>query len=115
MVPQSQVMLVQAPQGDWMQQQIMLARQQQQQHAAQMQMQIPSREDPPPPTELQPPPPSEEVDAKTLFQLPGRRGRPPKLAIILRGLPGAGKSRLVRQLKDYEGRFGVSPPLTCKI
>ena len=36
----------------------------------------------------------------------GRRSRPPKMVIILRGLPGAGKSHLAKLIKDREMEAG---------
>ncbi|CAN0468969.1 unnamed protein product, partial [Hapterophycus canaliculatus] len=42
------------------------------------------------------------VDAENVFEQPGRRFRPEKICIILRGLPGSGKSHVARLLRDLE-------------
>ena len=48
-----------------------------------------------------PPRPSgSQVRVDSLVQLPGRLSRPPRLAVILRGLPGAGKSHVAKLLKE---------------
>jgi len=44
------------------------------------------------------------VDARDLFLEPGRRTRPGKLVVVLRGLPGSGKSSMAKRLKDLEVR-----------
>ncbi len=36
--------------------------------------------------------------------------RPPRLVVILRGLPGAGKSHVARLVKAREGELGTDPP-----
>ncbi|KAL0124008.1 hypothetical protein PUN28_006074 [Cardiocondyla obscurior] len=41
---------------------------------------------------------------------PGRQNRPPKIAIILRGPPGSGKSFVAKLIKDKEVEQGGSPP-----
>ena len=45
-----------------------------------------------------------------LFLPPGRHSRPRKLAIILRGLPGSGKSHAARLIKDLETQHGPGAP-----
>ncbi|XP_011877955.1 PREDICTED: uncharacterized protein LOC105567597 isoform X2 [Vollenhovia emeryi] len=41
---------------------------------------------------------------------PGRQNRPPKIAIILRGPPGSGKSFVAKLIKDKEVEQGGCPP-----
>lgn len=48
------------------------------------------------------PRPREKVDVDSVFKLPGRRIRPDKVCVILRGLPGSGKSHVTRLLRDLE-------------
>lgn len=42
------------------------------------------------------------VDIADLIRVPGRDTRPPNLVIILRGLPGSGKTHLAKLIKDEE-------------
>lgn len=42
------------------------------------------------------------VPAESVFEAPGRRYRPEKICVILRGLPGSGKSHVARLLRDLE-------------
>jgi YLP motif-containing protein 1 len=46
----------------------------------------------------------------SIFKRPGRLKRPPRIFIILRGLPGAGKSRVARTLRDIEVANGGEAP-----
>lgn len=49
---------------------------------------------------INPPPPEKEiVMVEDLLLPPGRYGRPSKIVIIVRGLPGSGKSHLARLIK----------------
>lgn len=41
---------------------------------------------------------------------PGRFTRPPRLVVLLRGLPGAGKSHVARLIKERETGEGAEPP-----
>ena len=50
------------------------------------------------------------VQAESLFLPPGRQSRPKRLAIILRGLPGSGKSAAARKLREVEVAHGGEPP-----
>ncbi|KAK8938397.1 hypothetical protein KSP39_PZI010903 [Platanthera zijinensis] len=50
------------------------------------------------------------VDASHLFKLPHRASRPDHIVIILRGLPGSGKSYLAKALRDIEVENGGSAP-----
>lgn len=52
-----------------------------------------------------PPPPrprQQTVFAENVFEAPGRQFRPEKMCVILRGLPGSGKSHVARLLRDLE-------------
>jgi YLP motif-containing protein 1 len=40
------------------------------------------------------------VDITTLLRRPGRMSRPPRIFIVLRGLPGSGKSHLARKIRE---------------
>merc|ERR1712106_1218309 len=46
---------------------------------------------------------------------PGRSSRPPKIVIILRGIPGSGKSHLARLIKDKELEHGAEQPRTLAL
>ncbi|KAK7292237.1 hypothetical protein RIF29_08014 [Crotalaria pallida] len=63
---------------------------------------------PPPP----PPPPVKPkfIDASHLFRHPHRTSRPDHFVIILRGLPGSGKSYLAKMLRDLEVENGGNAP-----
>ncbi|CAI7771280.1 unnamed protein product [Closterium sp. NIES-53] len=50
------------------------------------------------------------VDASCIFREPGRLRRPARFVIILRGLPGSGKSHLARALRDVEVTNGGAAP-----
>lgn len=50
------------------------------------------------------------VDAINIFRQPGRATRPDRFVIILRGLPGSGKSYLAKALRDIEVMNGGSAP-----
>ncbi len=50
------------------------------------------------------------ADALELIQAPGRAKRPKRIAIIMRGLPGSGKSFLTRKLRDAEAAAGGEAP-----
>lgn len=45
--------------------------------------------------------------AAEIFLHPGRITRPAKTAIVLRGLPGSGKSCLAKLMKELEARHGA--------
>lgn len=64
---------------------------------------------PPEPVEIVPPPPPPQTTIyKSIdFFGNGRRNRPPKICVILRGLPGSGKSSLARQIRDIEKNYNV--------
>ncbi|KAG0462937.1 hypothetical protein HPP92_021413 [Vanilla planifolia] len=50
------------------------------------------------------------VDASHLFKRPYRASRPERIVIILRGLPGSGKSYLAKALRDIEVENGGCAP-----
>ena len=50
------------------------------------------------------------TDAASIFLQPGRTTRPKRLAIVLRGLPGSGKSHIARKLKAIETQQGGDAP-----
>jgi len=50
------------------------------------------------------------VSAKTLFMPPGRATRPRLIAVLLRGLPGSGKTRVAQALRDAEVECGGAAP-----
>lgn len=50
------------------------------------------------------------VDVQTLLRAPGRAARPARILIVLRGLPGSGKSFLAKKLRDAEVEEGGEAP-----
>lgn len=66
----------------------------------------------PPPV---PRPRQQSVDAENVFEQPGRRFRPEKICIILRGLPGSGKSHVARLLRDLENVSLVCGVIYCGV
>eukprot|EP00898_Chlorokybus_atmophyticus_P000420 jgi/Chlat1/1379/Chrsp119S01768 len=50
------------------------------------------------------------VNAATICRKPGRSHRPDRIAVILRGLPGSGKSHLAKALRDVEVFNGGAAP-----
>ncbi|KAL1812490.1 hypothetical protein ACET3Z_022555 [Daucus carota] len=50
------------------------------------------------------------IDASQIFKQPHRATRPDHIVIILRGLPGSGKSYLAKILRDIEVENGGDPP-----
>ncbi|KAL4012543.1 hypothetical protein IC575_029646 [Cucumis melo] len=50
------------------------------------------------------------IDASQLFKLPHRSTRPDHIVVILRGLPGSGKSYLAKMLRDVEVENGGDAP-----
>ena len=50
------------------------------------------------------------LDTADLFCAPGRHRRPKRIAIIMRGLPGSGKSWLARRLRELELKNRAEAP-----
>ena len=50
------------------------------------------------------------TNAASIFHKPGRASRPKRVAIVLRGLPGSGKSYTAKKLKDIEVQQGGDAP-----
>ena len=50
------------------------------------------------------------LDTADLFCAPGRHRRPKRIAVIMRGLPGSGKSWLARQLRELELKNQAEAP-----
>lgn len=50
------------------------------------------------------------VDASHLFKMPHRASRPDHIVIILRGLPGSGKSYMAKMVRDLEVENGGNAP-----
>ena len=50
------------------------------------------------------------ADVLELVKSPGRLKRPKRIAIIIRGAPGSGKSHLARKLRDAEVAAGGEAP-----
>lgn len=85
----------------------------------------PPRPTPPPPSRPLPPPKpaspprvveqAPKVPAEELLFPPGRLNRPDKIVLILRGLPGSGKSPLAKKIKDIETENGGSAPRILSI
>jgi len=50
------------------------------------------------------------VDALTLLRPPHRASRPKRILVVLRGLPGSGKSFLAKKMRDVEVEEGGEPP-----
>lgn len=54
--------------------------------------------------------PANVKDIRDLLSGPGQAKRPKKIAVILRGLPGSGKSLIARRLRDAEVATGNAAP-----
>ncbi|GAB4823040.1 hypothetical protein N2152v2_010086 [Parachlorella kessleri] len=92
--PQHQLAATALPQG-------YLQQQQQQQQAGPAPAAVPA---------AQPPLRPQRGELAELLQSPGRAKRPKRLVLLLRGLPGSGKSRLARLVRDRETEQGGKPP-----
>ncbi|KAI9554282.1 hypothetical protein GHT06_019554 [Daphnia sinensis] len=57
----------------------------------------------------------EVVMVEDLLLPPGRYGRPSKIVVVLRGLPGSGKSHLARLIKEKEVAMGGPAPRILSI
>jgi hypothetical protein len=70
----------------------------------------------PPPAAAAQPLPQLQVDALSLLQPgQGREQRPQRLAVLLRGLPGSGKSRVAKLIREREVAAGGDPPRILSI
>ncbi|XP_036405410.1 YLP motif-containing protein 1 isoform X2 [Megalops cyprinoides] len=72
---------------------------------------VPAPPKPPPP----PAPPRVEKKPETknvddILKPPGRESRPERIVIIMRGLPGSGKSHVAKLIRDKEVECGGAPP-----
>uniref|UniRef100_A0A672MMW5 YLP motif-containing protein 1 n=1 Tax=Sinocyclocheilus grahami TaxID=75366 RepID=A0A672MMW5_SINGR len=76
-------------------------------------------ERPPPPTSLPPSAPvapprvekkPETKNAEDILKSPGRMTRPDRIVVIMRGLPGSGKSHVAKLIRDKEVECGGAPP-----
>ncbi|XP_051954817.1 YLP motif-containing protein 1-like isoform X1 [Xyrauchen texanus] len=76
-------------------------------------------ERPPPPASLPPPAPvapprvekkPEIKNAEDILKPPGRATRPDRIVVIMRGLPGSGKSHVAKLIRDKEVESGGAPP-----
>ncbi|XP_058235743.1 YLP motif-containing protein 1 isoform X1 [Hemibagrus wyckioides] len=68
-------------------------------------------EPPPPPSvpqRVEKKPETKNVD--DILKPPGRANRPDRIVVIMRGLPGSGKSHLAKLIRDKEVEFGGAPP-----
>ncbi|KAK2864433.1 hypothetical protein Q7C36_003587 [Tachysurus vachellii] len=68
-------------------------------------------EPPPPPSvpqRVEKKPETKNVD--DILKPPGRANRPERIVVIMRGLPGSGKSHLAKLIRDKEVEFGGAPP-----
>ncbi|KAK6294879.1 hypothetical protein J4Q44_G00341050 [Coregonus suidteri] len=75
----------------------------------------PTSSHPPPPPPPAAPPSRVEKKPETknvedLLKLPGRDTRPERIVIIMRGLPGSGKSHVAKLIRDKEVECGGAPP-----
>lgn len=55
------------------------------------------------------------ISVEKLLLNPDRKRRPRKILILLRGLPGSGKTHIARLIKDKEVEMGGSPPRILSI
>ncbi|KAI4904090.1 hypothetical protein NFI96_017555 [Prochilodus magdalenae] len=75
-------------------------------------------ERPPPSASLPPPPPPaprvekkpETKNVEDILKPPGRATRPDRIVVVMRGLPGSGKSHLAKLIRDKEVECGGAPP-----
>lgn len=61
-----------------------------------------------PKVRMTPKPRPRVISAADVFLPPLRNSRAPFIALIVRGLPGSGKSQLCRQLKELEATHGAA-------
>ncbi|XP_072217953.1 uncharacterized protein ylpm1 isoform X2 [Leuresthes tenuis] len=63
---------------------------------------------PPPPPRAEKKPEIKNID--DILKPPGRLSRPERIVIIMRGLPGSGKSHVAKLIRDKEVECGGAPP-----
>ncbi|XP_053736773.1 YLP motif-containing protein 1 isoform X1 [Synchiropus splendidus] len=63
---------------------------------------------PQPPVRVEKKPEIKNVD--DILKVPGRNSRPERIVIIMRGLPGSGKSHVAKLIRDKEVECGGAPP-----
>ncbi|KAJ8269953.1 hypothetical protein GJAV_G00108630 [Gymnothorax javanicus] len=63
---------------------------------------------PPAPPRVEKKPEMKNVD--DILKIPGRESRPERIVIIMRGLPGSGKSHVAKLIRDKEVECGGAPP-----
>ncbi|XP_038143438.1 YLP motif-containing protein 1 isoform X3 [Cyprinodon tularosa] len=63
---------------------------------------------PPPPSRVEKKPEIKNID--DILKTPGRLSRPERIVIIMRGLPGSGKSHVAKLIRDKEVECGGAPP-----
>ncbi|XP_069591837.1 YLP motif-containing protein 1 [Ranitomeya imitator] len=65
------------------------------------------------PTPVPVPPPEKKPETKNvddLLKKPGRGNRPDRIVVIMRGLPGSGKTHVAKLIRDKEVEYGGSAP-----
>lgn len=62
----------------------------------------------PPPSRIEKKPEMKNID--DILKMPGRLSRPDRIVIIMRGLPGSGKSHVAKLIRDKEVHCGGAPP-----
>ncbi|XP_073442991.1 YLP motif-containing protein 1 [Dendrobates tinctorius] len=65
------------------------------------------------PTPVPVPPPEKKPEIKNvddLLKKPGRGNRPDRIVVIMRGLPGSGKTHVAKLIRDKEVEYGGSAP-----
>uniref|UniRef100_W5MXM8 YLP motif-containing protein 1 n=1 Tax=Lepisosteus oculatus TaxID=7918 RepID=W5MXM8_LEPOC len=63
---------------------------------------------PPAPPRVEKKPETKNVD--DILKPPGRESRPERIVVIMRGLPGSGKTHVAKLIRDKEVEFGGAPP-----
>uniref|UniRef100_A0A4W3IHN5 YLP motif-containing protein 1 n=1 Tax=Callorhinchus milii TaxID=7868 RepID=A0A4W3IHN5_CALMI len=71
---------------------------------------IPPSAPPPshPPPRVERKPESKNVD--DILKMPGRQSRPDRIVVIMRGLPGSGKTHVAKLIRDKEVEYGGAAP-----
>ncbi|XP_078262995.1 uncharacterized protein ylpm1 [Rhinoraja longicauda] len=63
---------------------------------------------PHPPPRVEKKPESKNVD--DILKMPGRQSRPDRIVVIMRGLPGSGKTHVAKLIRDKEVEYGGAAP-----